>query len=54
LNTFRSVFNPGRCGRAVPTLNALLGLGTALARVLVAAFADRAGHRSWPARSQAM
>jgi MFS family permease len=38
LNTFTSVFNPGRVDRAVLTLNALLGLGTALAPVLVAAF----------------
>ena len=38
LNTYTSVFNPDRVDRAVLTLNALLGLGTALAPVLVAVF----------------
>lgn len=38
LNTYVSVFNPDRVDRAVLTLNALLGLGTALAPVLVAVF----------------
>ena len=38
LNTLTSEFNPGRVDRAVLTLNALLGLGTALAPVLVAIF----------------
>jgi fucose permease len=38
LNTYASVFNPGRVDRSVLTLNALLGLGTALAPVLVALF----------------
>ena len=38
LNTYTSVFNPGRVDRSVLILNALLGLGTALAPVLVAAF----------------
>ena len=38
LNTYTSVFNPGRVDRSVLTLNALLGLGTALAPLLVAAF----------------
>ena len=40
LNTYTSVFNPDRIDRAVLTLNALLGLGTALAPVLVAVFVD--------------
>jgi fucose permease len=38
LNTYTSVFNPGSVDRSVLTLNALLGLGTALAPVLVAIF----------------
>jgi MFS family permease len=38
LNTYTSVFNPDSVDRSVLTLNALLGLGTALAPVLVAVF----------------
>jgi fucose permease len=38
LNTYTSVFNPGNVDRSVLVLNALLGLGTALAPVLVAGF----------------
>ena len=38
LNTYTSEFNPGRVNRSVLVLNALLGLGTALAPVLVALF----------------
>jgi fucose permease len=38
LNTYTSVFHPGAVDRSVLTLNALLGLGTALAPVLVAVF----------------
>jgi len=38
LNTYTSVFNPGSVDRSVLVLNALLGLGTALAPVLVALF----------------
>ena len=38
LNTYTSVFHPDSVDRAVLTLNALLGLGTALAPVLVAIF----------------
>jgi fucose permease len=38
LNTYTSVFHPGRVDRSVLVLNALLGLGTALAPVLVAVF----------------
>jgi len=38
LNTYTSVFHPASVDRSVLTLNALLGLGTALAPVLVAAF----------------
>jgi MFS family permease len=38
LNTYTSVFNPDRVDRSVLALNALLGLGTALAPVLVAIF----------------
>jgi fucose permease len=38
LNTYTSVFHPGSVDRSVLVLNALLGLGTALAPVLVAAF----------------
>jgi hypothetical protein len=38
LNTYTSVFNPGRVDRSVLVLNALMGLGTALAPVLVAVF----------------
>src|SRR5215472_6677330 len=38
LNTYTSVFNPDSIDRSVLTLNALLGLGTALAPVLVAIF----------------
>src|SRR5215469_1263857 len=38
LNTYTSVFHPGSVDRSVLTLNALLGLGTALAPVLVAIF----------------
>jgi fucose permease len=38
LNTYASVFNPDRVDRAVLVLNALLGLGTALAPAFVAMF----------------
>jgi len=38
LNTYTSVFHPDSVDRSVLTLNALLGLGTALAPVLVAIF----------------
>jgi fucose permease len=38
LNTYTSVFNPDSVDRSILTLNALLGLGTALAPVLVAIF----------------
>jgi len=38
LNTYTSVFHPDSVDRSVLVLNALLGLGTALAPVLVAAF----------------
>src|SRR5215469_14674545 len=38
LNTYTSVFHPDSVDRSVLLLNALLGLGTALAPVLVAAF----------------
>ena len=38
LNTYPSVFHPDSVDRSVLTLNALLGLGTALAPVLVAIF----------------
>jgi fucose permease len=38
LNTYASVFHPDRVDRSVLTLNALLGLGTALAPVFVAVF----------------
>jgi len=38
LNTYVAAFQPDRADRAVLTLNALLGLGTALAPVLVAVF----------------
>jgi predicted MFS family arabinose efflux permease len=38
VNTYTSVFNPNSVDRSVLTLNALLGLGTALAPVLVAIF----------------
>ena len=38
LNTFTSAFHPSAVDRSVLTLNALLGLGTALAPVLVASF----------------
>jgi predicted MFS family arabinose efflux permease len=38
LNTYTSVFHPDSVDRAVLVLNALLGLGTALAPALVAAF----------------
>jgi len=38
LNTYTSVFHPHSVDRSVLVLNALLGLGTALAPVLVAAF----------------
>ena len=38
LNTYTSVFHPDRVDRSVLVLNALLGLGTALAPVLVAVF----------------
>ncbi len=38
LNTFAAAFFPERADRAVLYLNALLGLGTALAPVLVAVF----------------
>jgi fucose permease len=38
LNTFVAVFSPDRVDRAVLVLNALLGLGTALAPVFVAVF----------------
>ena len=38
LNTYAAAFQPDRADRAVLTLNALLGLGTALAPVFVAVF----------------
>jgi fucose permease len=38
LNTFTAAFHPDRVDKAVLTLNALLGLGTALAPVFVALF----------------
>ncbi len=38
LNTFTAAFNPSRVGASVLVLNALLGLGTALAPVFVALF----------------
>ena len=38
LNTYTSLFHPDRVDRSVLVLNALLGLGTALAPVLVAVF----------------
>ena len=38
LNTYTSVFNPDSVDRSVLALNALLGLGTALAPILVAIF----------------
>jgi MFS family permease len=38
LNTYASVFHPDRVDRSVLVLNALLGLGTALAPVFVAVF----------------
>jgi hypothetical protein len=38
LNTYTSVFSTGSVDRSVLVLNALLGLGTALAPVLVAVF----------------
>ncbi len=38
LNTYAAAFHPERADRAVLTLNALLGLGTALAPVFVAVF----------------
>src|SRR4249919_3092947 len=38
LNTYAAAFHPDRADRAVLTLNALLGLGTALAPVFVAVF----------------
>ncbi len=38
INTFAAAFQPERADRAVLTLNALLGLGTALAPVFVAVF----------------
>ena len=38
LNTYSSVFHPGSVDRSVLVLNALLGLGTALAPVFVAVF----------------
>ena len=38
LNTYASVFHPGRVNSAVLVLNALLGLGTVLAPVFVAIF----------------
>jgi fucose permease len=38
LNTYSAVFHPARVDRAVLVLNALLGLGTALAPVFVAVF----------------
>jgi fucose permease len=38
LNTFAAAFNPGRAATSVLALNALLGLGTALAPVFVALF----------------
>jgi MFS family permease len=44
LNTFAAAFNPNRVDASVLTLNALLGLGTALAPVLVAIFV---GLRFW-------
>jgi hypothetical protein len=38
LNTFTAVFHPAAVDRSVLVLNALLGLGTALAPVFVAIF----------------
>ena len=38
LNTFTAAFHPDGVDKAVLTLNALLGLGTALAPVFVAIF----------------
>ena len=38
LNTYVAAFQPDRVDRAMLVLNALLGLGTALAPVLVAVF----------------
>ena len=38
LNTYTAVFHPDRVDRSVLVLNALLGLGTALAPVFVAIF----------------
>src|SRR6476620_5222073 len=38
INTFAAAFNPARVDASVLVLNALLGLGTALAPVLVAIF----------------
>ena len=38
LNTYAEEFSPGREDRAVLSLNALLGAGTALAPLLVAIF----------------
>ncbi|HCU97260.1 MAG TPA: hypothetical protein DHU96_32950 [Actinobacteria bacterium] len=38
INTFTAAFHPGAVDRSVLVLNALLGLGTALAPVFVAIF----------------
>jgi MFS family permease len=48
LNTYTSVFNPDSVDRSVLTLNALLGLGTALAPVLVAIFVGLGFWRGLP------
>ena len=57
LNTYTSVFNPDSVDRSVLTLNALLGLGTALAPVLVAMSPSRQSTANavvcGPARSRA-
>jgi MFS family permease len=50
LNTYTSVFHPGRVDHSVLVLNALLGLGTALAPAkLVAAGPVPPGRRTHPA-----
>jgi fucose permease len=54
LNTYTSVFNPGRVDRSVLTLNALLGLGTALAPALVAVFVGLGFWWGLPALSAAL
>jgi MFS family permease len=48
LNTYTSVFNPDSVDRSVLVLNALLGLGTALAPVLVAIFVGLGFWRGLP------